>query len=159
MWLNWDKRVGNYYENMESSIIETSNKEEKVSPNAILVIRKHYNDCGHTVEDEAIIPEEIVNKTKKELEEMYANWEIRDFSFDKVVLYKELDGICKEHYVLRELDDKVAIYVIDEKGEEKLQEITSISTQYLPKEDLKKLENGIKAIGKEALNSVLEDYE
>ena len=65
----------------------------------------------------------------------------------------------RDSRVLRELDDTVAIYTIDEKGEEKLHEITAISTQYLPNEDLKRLENGIKAIGKEALNSVLEDYE
>lgn len=101
----------------------------------------------------------MVNKTQNQVKEMYPDWELNGFSAEEVVLYKELEGICKEHYMLRDLDGVIAIYVMDEKGKESLQEKTSIYTEYLPESDLKKLKQGIQAIGKETLNSVLEDYE
>lgn len=141
------------------SITEASFREEKISPNAVLVIKKYYRKCGHTIEDEAEMPEEAVNKTKQELQSLYSSWIIKEFSSNRVVLYKEIDGICNEHYILRKVDNIVAVFSIDEKGEEKLQERTGISTQYLTKEDNEKLEKGIKAIGRIQLNSILEDYE
>lgn len=143
----------------QSETVETINQEEKVSPNAVLIIRKNYKKCGHTTNDEAIIPEDMVNKTKNEVEEIYSNWTIQEFSKDKVVLYKQLDDICKEHYILRPLDNVIAVYRVNANDEEILEEKTGIAIQYLPQPDLLKLENGIKAVGKEQLNSILEDYE
>lgn len=145
--------------NLQENIIETSSQEDKISPNAVLTIEKYYKGCGHTIEDEAEIPEEAVNKTKQELQEIYSTWTIKEFSPSKVTLYKELDGICNEHYLLKKVDNVVAVFTIDENGEEKLHERTGISTQYLTQEDIKKLEKGIKAIGRVQLNSILEDYE
>ena len=49
-----NKKIGN-------EIIETNANEEKVSPNATLVIKKYYKECGHTTKDYAEIPEEMVN--------------------------------------------------------------------------------------------------
>lgn len=45
--------------------LETNASEEKVSPNATLIIKKYYKKCGHTTKDYATVPEEIVNKTRK----------------------------------------------------------------------------------------------
>ena len=140
-------------------VIEVNRSEDKVSPNATLIIKKYYRGCGHTTKDYATIPEEIVNKTQNEVKEIYKNWTLYGFSTEEIVLYKELDGICKEHYMLRALDGVIAIYIMDEQGKESLQEKTGIYIEYLPESDVKKLEQGIQAIGKEALNSVLEDYE
>lgn len=145
--------------NTFNSSIATSSAEEKVSPNATLIIKKHYQTCGHTTKDYAEIPAEIVNMSEKEVKKAFSNWELKGFSANEVVILKEVAGICNEHYVLREKDGLVAIYTEDENGNETLSEITEISTEYLTKQDLEELKKGIKAIGKEKLNSALEDYE
>ena len=90
---------------------------------------------------------------------MYSMWDLEGFSPNEIVFYREVDEFCKEHYVLKQLDGVIAIYTLDENGNEILQEKTSIATQYLTQSDLDKLEKGIKANGKEELNSILEDYE
>lgn len=145
--------------NSSSPSLATSYTEEKVSPNATLIIKKHYKECGHTTKDYAEVPEELVNQTRKQVEKTYSNWEIRGFSANEIVILKEVAGICNEHYIIRDKDGKVVIYTQDANGKENINEITEISTEYLTDADKAKLKDGIKAIGKEELNSLIEDYE
>ena len=137
----------------------TSSIEEKVSPNATLIIKKHYQECGHTTKDYAEIPSEIVNLTEKETKEAFSEWELKGFSASEIVILKEVTGICNEHYILRDKDGVVAVYNQDETGKETLNYLTEISLEYLTAHDREELKNGIQAIGKEELNSALEDYE
>ena len=145
--------------NTYSPTLITSSIEEKVSPNATLIIKKHYQECGHTTKDYAEIPAEIVNLTEKETEEVFSDWELKGFSASEIVILKEVTGICNEHYILRDKDGLIAIYTQDETGKETLNYLTEISTEYLTEQDREELKNGIQAIGKEELNSSLEDYE
>ncbi len=145
--------------NTFSPSLLTSTIDEKVSPNATLVIKKYYKECGHTTKDYAEIPAELVNMNEDEVKNNLSDWEIKGFSPDEIVIYKEVAGICNEHYMLREKDGNVAIYVLDAEENETLSEITEISTEYLTEQDLQELKEGIRAIGKEELNSLLEDYE
>lgn len=72
---------------------------------------------------------------------------------------KDQQEIGEEHYIIRDNNGYVSIYVIDTNGKEILQEITQIVTAYLPQTDQISLQEGIKVIGKEKLNATLEDYE
>lgn len=146
-------------ENVFSPSLLTSTIDEKISPNATLVIKKHYKECGHTTKDYAEIPEELVNMNEEDTKENLFGWEIKGFSPDEIVIYKDVAGICNEHYVLKEKDGNIVIYVLDANEKETLSETTEISTEYLTENDLQELKRGIKAIGKEELNSILENYE
>lgn len=154
-----ENTILNHNNIIENMILPTSQIDDKVSPNATLVIKKNYKKCGHTTKDYAEVPAEIVNKTEEEVRNLYSNWEVKGFSSDEIVLYKELDGICDEHYVLKEKDGYIAIYTRDENDNDILKEMTSISTEYLTEQDLKSIKEGIIAIGEEKLNSLLEDFE
>lgn len=143
-----------------NAVIATSSNEEKTTPSTIWETKIVYNDCGHTIEEKGEIPIIYVNLTEKELKEELKNeWDIKNFSKENVSLFKYQHGICKEHYVLKEKDGYIAIYTLDKYGNEHLSEITDISVQYLPELDLQNLKEGIKVIGKEALNEAIEDYE
>ena len=134
-------------------------EEDKVSPNATLILKTNHKECGHTTKEEVDVPVEIVNKKQKEVSQIYPQWEVIGFSPDEIVLYREVEGICNEHYVLKEREGFLAIYTKNENGEEKLKEVTSISLEYLPQNDIDKIKEGIEATGDEELNSVLEDFE
>lgn len=134
-------------------------EEDKVSPNATLILKTNHKECGHTTKEEVDVPVEIVNKNQKEVSQIYPQWEVIGFSPDEIVLYREVEGICNEHYVLKEREGFLAIYTKNENGEEKLKEVTSISLEYLPQNDIDKIKEGIEATGDEELNSVLEDFE
>ena len=145
--------------NTSTPSLLTSIVEEKVSPNANLIIKKHYKECGHTTKDYAEIPAELINLKENEVKEKLSDWELKGFSANEVVILKEVTGICNEHFVLREKDGVIAIYTEDAEGNETLHELTEISTEYLTEQDREELQKGIKAIGKEALNSAIEDFE
>lgn len=139
--------------------IETSSQDEKTTPNTILILKKYYQDCGHTISGKASIPEEMVNLTKDEISQKYPGWELEQFSKDEVILYKEVDSFCGEHYFVTEEDGYISIYNIDEEENKKLKEKTNLSVEYLTETDKINLKNGIIIYGTEELNKLIEDFE
>lgn len=147
-------------ENIFTNDISVSSiEQEKVSPNAVLILKKHYEECAHTIKEYAKIPEEYVNLNEEELAKKQEGWQIEQFSKDEVTLIKEVTGVCNEHYVLREKDGIIAVYQIHDDNTETLKEETGIAVEYLTDIDKLRLEEGIRIYGEEELNSTLEDYE
>ena len=105
------------------------------------------------------MPQELINCTKSDIEEKYTDWQIEKFSSNEVILYKEVDGECGEHYLVKEKDGKVVVYKILENGEEQEYETTQISTDYLTDTDKIEMQNGIRVNGKQELNQLIEDFE
>lgn len=139
--------------------INTATNEEKISPNATLILKRKYKECGHIIKEYKRITNELVNLTEKELVEKNKDWEVEKFSNMEVILIKEVEGVCNEHYVLKEEDGVIAVYKIEEENKEVLEELTGISTEYLTENDKIEIEQGIKVYGREELNSILENYE
>ncbi len=139
--------------------INTSTNEEKISPNATLILKRKYKECGHIIKEYKKITDELVNLTEKELLEKNEDWEIEKFSNMEVILIKDAEGVCDEHYVLRENNGIIAVYKIGKENEETLEELTGISTEYLTENDKMEIEQGITVYGREELNSILENYE
>jgi len=144
---------------VNENTIETTSQEEKITPNTMLVLKKYYEDCGHTMCKKAIIPEEMVNLTERQIQEKYSNWVIEEFSKEQVVLYKKLSSFCGEHYLLIEEEGYISIYTIDEEGNRTIKESKRISVEYLSETDKIELKNGIMVYGAEELNKILEDFE
>ena len=148
------------YEEMENEkLIETNSNKEKISVNCSLTLKKYYKKCGHTISEYKEIPEELINKTQEELEQEYENWKVEKFSSNEIILYREFDGECGEHYVLRDKEGKIVIYQKLDTGEEIEYEKTEIATDYLTDTDKMNIKNGIEVNGKQNLNQVIEDFE
>lgn len=155
-------KVNNEVENIlieEEKTVATNADEIKVTPNTLLILKKYYADCQHTIIDSAEIPDEMVNLNKDELQKGYPNWDIEKFTKEEIILSKRLDSFCGEHYLLIEEDGEVLIYTLDENGERKEKELTEIAFEYLPETDKIILKNGIYVYGKEELNKIREDFE
>ena len=116
-------------------VVEVSSNEEKTTPNTILVLKKFYKDCGHTISGTSTIPEDMVNLNEEEIKKSYSNWKVEKFSKEEIVLYKELESFCGEHYLLSEENDYISIYIVNEDGSTSLKEKGKISTEYLPEMD------------------------
>ena len=142
----------------EETVVSTSQEDDKVTPNTILVLERFYERCGYTVIQETVMPYDVVNMTKEQMEEKYADWTIREFNLKEVVMYKVIDDRCDEHYVLKEDDGYIDIYNENEDGTLEIAELTDISTEYLAEPDIEKLNEGIKVHGKVELEKILEDY-
>lgn len=148
------------YEELENSnMLETNSNEEKISPNSSITYKTYYKGCGHTKEEYNNMPQELINCTKSEIEEKYTEWQVEKFASNEVVLYREVDGECGEHYLVKEKEGKLVVYKILENGEEQEYETTQISTDYLTDTDKIEIQNGIRVNGKQELNQLIEDFE
>ena len=150
------------YEEIEKQAsleIETNSSEEKISPNCLLTLKRYYNECQHTINEYIDISESLVNGTEEDLKKEYPNWEIQKYSSNEIVLYKEFDSNCGQHFILRNDDGKITIYKINENKEEEVYEKTEISVDYLTETDKIEIQNGIRVNGIEELNQLIEDFE
>lgn len=147
------------YEEMQSDILQTNSEQEKISPNAAITFKVTYQECGHTTSRYQDIPEELVNVTEEGLKEKYPSWEVEQFSDTQIVLSKQEDRNCGEHYMVRDKAGVVTIYEVLEDETEKEYEVTDISTEYLTETDKMNMEKGIPVNGKQNLNQLIEDFE
>lgn len=139
--------------------IITNGQEEKVSPNCLLTLKIYYKKCEHLIEKSQNIEQNLVNLTEEQLRKQLPEWEIQKFTPDQIVLYKELDNFCNEHYKLKIENGYVRIYEVDEQNNEKLLKSTDISSEYLTEDDLEKLKDGVEIYTKKELNKTIEDFE
>lgn len=150
----------NIVNNTNTVEIQTSVSAEKISINTEVVEEIYYVQCDHLIRTLRKDMKSLVNMTKEELARKYPEWEIKKFSTEKVTLYKEEQGFCNEHYLVKDVDGVVTIYNMD--NEDKINEIvetTEIETKYLTETDQEDLKEGIKVYTQQKLNKLLEDFE
>lgn len=152
-----DDCIEEYQEVQEE--IATNSQEEKISPNCLLILKKYYDECNHTINEYVDVPQDLVNGTEEDLKKEYPYWQIEKYSNNEIILYKEFNSNCGQHFVLREDEGKITVYKINENNEEETYEKTEISVEYLSETDKGKISEGIKVNGIEELNRLLEDFE
>ena len=143
----------------ETIVETTANLEEKIGINTEFALKKYYNECGHVHYNYSELPKEFINLTQREVEEIYSDWRVEEFSSDRVTLAKNIDKICDNHYVLKLGNENIEIYKMIEAEDFELVRETNISKEYLTEDDIEKLEEGIFVFGISDLNSALEDFE
>lgn len=146
-------------ESITDSLETTASEDEKISPNAILILRTYYEKCTHINEEIETISSELVNINKEELQQKYPECQIEKFEKDEVILKKTIDEWCEEHFVLKDENGYIVVYNIGENGEENIYLNTNITTEYLPETDKHALQKGLYMYGKEELNELLQDFE
>jgi hypothetical protein len=152
-------RIDNKTQN--ETIYTESNMDEKVSPNAHITRTVFYEECGHEITETEVAQSQYINLTEEEFKEKIEKegYQLGSFSSLDIIIYKQSDGICPEHYVIGEENGFINIYKIDENGETKLYDVTNIYLEYLPDEEKEKIKNTIELLGREELNLFLENLE
>ena len=145
--------------NLEENTIQTSNKEEKTTPNTLLIYKTFYTKCKHLINEYRDIDVSEVNLNKSEIIRLNKGWKVEEFSTEKIVFLKDKEDFCDEHFKLKLDNGILIVYKIDEKDKEVVYEKTDITEEYLTEEDILKLKNGIFIYGRENLSSTIEDYE
>jgi hypothetical protein len=116
-----------------------------------------YKECGHIVVDRKDIPEQLAGLGEEELLEHYPGWEVEKFQGDEIILFRQVEGACPGHYVLRMLSGYVAIYMTAENDGETLVEVTDIPVSILRLKDQQRLREGILLDSMEEVDQYLED--
>ena len=147
------------YEEIQEGMLQASTNQEKISPNCFITFKTNYKKCGHETNKYEKIDDNLVNKTKEELQKVYNGWKIEDFSDSNIILSKEEEGYCDEHYWVQDKEGKVAIYKILEDGTKQKFQETEISIEYLSDSDKIQIKEGIRVNGIQNLNQLIEDFE
>jgi hypothetical protein len=155
----FDNNLNMQEQNVEILSIETSNIEEKTTPNTLITYKIYYTKCKHYIQEYKEIDVSFVNLTEKEFAEKNRGWDIDKFSSEEIEMSKEEEAFCNQHYKLKLENESIVIYNIDENGKENEYEHTGITTEYLTEQDILKLKTGIYVFGKENLTSTMEDFE
>ncbi len=154
------ERTNNIITQAQNILKETSSNKNTTSPNTKLIEKIYYKDCGHLKQTEKEMREDLVNKTEEEFRLEYAGWELQTFTINEVMVYKEIQDFCDEHFLLKDVDGKINVYKLDKNDREKeLFKKTEIQTKYLSELDIENLEKGMKVYGNKELNQLLEDFE
>lgn len=156
---NTTNTLNNTINSDNQNVIETNVKEVRISPNAFITFKETYEGCGHTKVDFVEVPEDFVNLSKEELKDKYSDWNIEKFTDTDIILSKDFEGSCDEHFIVKDVDGIVTAFKIKEDGTEEEYEITDIATEYLTDTDKIEMKNGIRVNGKQNLNQLIEDYE
>ena len=143
----------------ELQTLEASSEEEKVSPNAQFAVKEYYDECGHFSFEYEQLPNELVNLSRQEVEDYYEDYEVEEFASNNLVIAKEINGLCEEHFYVKLGNENVEVMKMNSDGSFSPYQVTEISRTYLPAEDIAKLEEGIYVYGSGKIDSVLEDYE
>lgn len=148
----------NSQKQQEENVIEVFVGEEKISPDAKLIIKKIFSRCKHSTVSIIDMPDELINLSEKELANKYSGWNIEKFTSEEVIISREIDANCEDHFVIKENDGEVAIY--NELTEDKLNFIDTIEVDFdlLTEQDKEYLKEGIRVYGKGELGSVIEDF-
>lgn len=134
--------------NNNTKIVTTSYSSTKISPNANFIFQTYYKGCNHIVEKQEKVSSDLVNNNEFEIDEKFSDWDIKKFTSNEVIFYKEVDGVCKEDYIIKEQDGSIVIFTLSDNGIEELYKTTNIQTQYLPEEDLAHIKKRNKGKGK-----------
>lgn len=142
-----------------NEIIATSSKDMKISPNAIVIEKRYYKGCDHLIRENTDIPVSLINQSEEEIKKYYSDWKVEEYSSNEIIVYKEFEGICHEHYVIKENNGVLGIYIENDEKILEWQEDTEIEVQYLPEEDIEEFKVGVRVVGKTNLYNFLENYE
>ena len=157
--VNTSKNDENKVEINTTNTITANYNEERISPNAFITFKETYIECGHTTSEFVEVPQEFVNLSKEELQEKYGEWNIEKFTDTDIILSKEVEGSCNEHFLVKDVDGIVTVFKVLDDGTEEEYQVTDIATEYLTETDKTEMEKGIKVNGKQNLNQLIEDYE
>ncbi|WP_069649380.1 BofC C-terminal domain-containing protein [Caloranaerobacter ferrireducens] len=145
------------------SDVESVEKEENViGPNTVIEYINYYKKCNDTL-TQIVEPEKaIINFNeedyKKYLETNHPDWQLLSFSSEKVIVKRELDRYCPNHYIISVKDNKIAIFKFNDMGEKVLVEIINKSVSTLKEIDQEKLKKGIVVDSEEEIGDILENF-
>lgn len=141
------------------NMVETNTNEVRISPNAFITFKETYSKCGHTTEEFVEVPKEFVNLSEDELKEKYKEWSVEKFTDTDIVLTKNVEGSCNEHFIVKDVNGVIKVFQVLDDGTQKEYLVTDIATEYLTDTDKINMEKGIEVNGKQNLNQLIEDYE
>jgi len=117
---------------------------EVITKDTKLVFEKVYIGCGHKRVEERRARENEIGLSIQSIALRFPEWSIADYTTERIVFTKEVNDFCPGHFLLKDRDGVVVIYMPSEEGDEyKGVEETQISTDSLPPDLQSEIRKGL----------------
>jgi hypothetical protein len=117
---------------------------EVITKDTQLVFEKRYISCGHKRVEERQARDNEIGLSLQSIALRFPEWSIAVYTTERIVFTKEVNDFCPGHFVLKDRDGVVVIYMPSEAGDEyKSVEETQISTDALPPDVQSEIRKGL----------------
>lgn len=117
---------------------------EVITRDTKLVFEKVYIGCGHKRVEERRARENEIGLSIQSIALRFPEWSIADYTTERIIFTKEVNDFCPGHFLLKDRDGVVVIYMPSEEGDEyKGVEETQISTDSLPPDLQSEIRKGL----------------
>jgi len=132
----------------------------KTNINGRIILKRYYIKCGHTYTEEQLIEKHLIGKSRDDFAQAFPDWNINEFSPDKVVLATKINSYCPDHYIIREEGGLLVIFRPDkDTGILLAVEATNIPVNMLSDDLQEQIEEGMVLNSIEEVEQLLEDWE
>lgn len=153
---------GNLYNINKNNETPVTHYNDTIDKKTQLVYKTFYTQCEHTIEENEKPSTQLIGLNKDGLEEYLkkdqSDWEVESFSKEEVILRKQINKVCSDHYLVSVNKGYITVYKYYENSNKKLVDQTDIPINILPVVDQEKLLKGILLETMEEVNQLLEDY-
>lgn len=126
-----------------------------IGENTVLEFVYNYAD-GFSETQQSLPQQFMYGWDREKTQQAYNDWMMTEFSEDRVVFNKSIDGNSTQHYILRENNGYIAVYY---KESNILKEMTSTPVASLSDEDKALFEKGVEIDGEKNLIKYIEGLE
>ncbi len=156
--------AGANYSNQENERLETlessANSEypKEITLNTNVIFEREFLQCGHKSVESYKGYQDMIGKTEIEIARKYKEWILKKFDENEVILFREVDDKCLEHYIVKEYNGQIGVFYQNKGVEHNMKQIVPINVSRLRAQDRKKLSDGIFIESDKELAQLLEDF-
>lgn len=133
---------------------------EVTTENTLLVFERYYTACRDKRVEERRADGYEAGLSQQDIWLKFPGWDIYEFTAEKVVFTKDIEGYCPGHFILKDKDGMVVIYMPSEDGYEyKSIEETRIPTEMLPPDIQDEIRRGLVMDSIEDVEHFMENLE
>lgn len=127
----------------DESAVQAGADNDRITKDTVITWDYEYEMCKHHVYMDAQPDPQMIGLSFTQLQDAYPNVNIVSFSAEEVVLKKNFECYCPEHYILKRCEDKLAVYRTAS-GSDKLDNYINIDIDFegLEEDDQQELEVG-----------------
>ena len=129
---------------------------QKTDKNTKVTIKTSYNGCGHSETRTDPVPSPLSGKPVDTVAASYTGCIFDRFENDTIFLVCISQNKCDHHYILKAENN--TLQVVYQNDPSRIRDEYEFSPSHLPKEELQKLNDGIKADSDAQLSRLIEDY-
>lgn len=146
------KHEKNIPEEVKAPVVSIPQRLKEASVTKLKFIYK----CGHEKNETKRTADELIGKTREEIENLKPEWDISSFSEKEISAEISLPTDCPNHFVIRLIGNKV--YVFRTNDENIIYKKREVNINDLSREDVKTLTEGIRADSELELLEIMESF-